>query len=97
MTPIHKIRLPHHRRYIIHRRIGIDAHIGARRSGWLVLIGVVLGLLIAAGEEYALEYNLRLLRENEIRDLLAAHLKPRMGAPGTQPSDWKEGTWKMEK
>lgn len=83
-----RFNIPRHKRYIFHRRIGISIH----RKVWLILAGVILGLLIAAGEEYGLEHNLRLTRENEVLDLVAAMRKPQLGAPGTVRSDWAEGT-----
>lgn len=83
-----KFNLPHHKRYIFHRRIGISLH----RKAWLIAAALTLGLLIAAGEEYMLEYGLRLTRENEVLDLAAAQLKPPLGAPGTVKTDWDEGT-----
>lgn len=83
-----RFNLPHHKRYVFHKRIGINLH----RKAWLVAAALTLGLLIAAGEEYVLEHGLRLTRENEVRDLVAHSLRPPLGAPGTVASDWKEGT-----
>lgn len=80
--------LPMSKRYIFHKRIGINIH----RKLWLIAIVIFLGLLIFAGEEYMLEHGLRLTRENEMWDLIASKLKPQLGAPGTTPTDWKEGT-----
>lgn len=84
-------RLPHHRRYIFHRRAGIDI----RRTVWLVLASILLGLLIYAGEAYLHERDLRITRENEVRDLLALNLRPPIGAPGTA-TDYAEGTVHLE-
>lgn len=89
------MNLPLHRRYIIHRRIGIDAELRLRRKIAIVLIGVLLYVLISATGEYMHEHNLRLTRENELRDILAYQLKPRMGAPGTK-TDMIEGTTNLE-
>lgn len=68
-----------------------------RRAVWLTVIAAMLGFLIYSGIEYGMEHNLRLTRENEIRDLLAAHLKPPIGAPGTTATDFIEGTERMDK
>lgn len=87
-----RFNLPHHRRYIFHRRAGISLH----RKVWLIVAAIVLGLIIAAGEEYMLEHDMRLTRENEIRDLVAHGLRQPMGAPGTTVSDWNEGTVNLE-
>lgn len=92
MTNINRICLPRHRRHIFHRRVGINLH----RKGWLVAAAIVLGLLIAAGEEYMLEHDLRLVRENEVRDLVASGMKPQFGAPGTVATDWAENTVELK-
>lgn len=89
---MHRFNLPHHKRYIFHKRIGIGLH----RKVWLIAATIALGLLIVAGEEYMLEHDMRLTRENEVRDLVAHGLRPALGAPGTVPSDWNEGTVNLE-
>src|SRR5574340_851043 len=85
---INRFKLPLQKRYIFHKRIGISLH----RKAWLIAAALVLGLLIAAGEEYMLEHDMRLTRENEVRDLVAHSLRPPLGAPGTVASDWREDT-----
>lgn len=83
-----RFNLPHHRRYIFHKRIGINIP----RKVLLIAVAIIIGLLIAAGEEYMLEHGLRLTRENEVSDLVAHSLRPPIGAPGTVKTDWDEGT-----
>lgn len=89
---MHRFNLPYHKRCIFHKRIGINIH----RKVWLVAATIMIGLLMAAGEEYWLEHNLRLTRENEVLDLAAAQLKPPLGAPGTTLTDWNEGTVELK-
>lgn len=89
---MYRFNLSHHKRYIFHKRVGINLH----RKIWLVAAAVVLGLLIAAGEEYLLEHDLRLVREGEVMDLVASGMKPQLGAPGTVATDWTENTVELK-
>lgn len=86
-----RFNLPQRKRYIFHRRIGINIH----RNAWLIAAATVLGLLIAAGEGYLREHNLRLTRENELYDVIAASMRPPLGEPGTTFTDWREGTHQL--
>lgn len=85
-------RLPLHRRYVFHKRVGIDV----RRKVWLAAAAIVLDLLLVAGEGYMLEHDLRLAREGEVLDLLTAHMRPPLGAPGTTKTDLVEGTVRLQ-
>lgn len=85
--------LPLHKRYFFHKRVGIDLRSKVR----LTVVAAVVGLLVAAGEEYLFEYNLRLTSENQVLDLVAHGLRPPMGAPGTIRSDFEEGTTELPK
>lgn len=85
---MYRFNLPLHKRYIFHKHIRINLW----RKVWLIAAAIIIGLLIVASEKYLLEYDIRLTRENEVRDLTAAQLKPQLGAPGTVKTDWEEDT-----
>lgn len=63
----------------------------------LLAIALIL-VLIYAAEEYMMEHNLRLTRENEVLDLLKNHYAlTTFGAPGYVKTDFTEGTERMDK
>lgn len=63
----------------------------------LIAIALLL-VLIYAANEYMLEHNLRLTRENEVLDLLKNHyVLTTFGAPGYVKTDFAEGTERMDR